>query len=83
MSESGQLPPRVVLEGSEYEELWMRLYVLQEGRCCHCGEATADLQLHHEAGRGLAGGFRRDVEEESKLLCRVDHPKWDSDRKPR
>lgn len=79
---SRPLPP-VVLPPAEYRALWWRLYVRQSGKCAACGTASPTLQIHHESGRGIGGGFRRDVIDECKLLCREDHPRWDAERKPK
>ena len=74
--------PQIVLDRKEYEALWWQLYVEQEGKCYACSRQLP-LTLHHEEGRGLAGGFRRDVPETSRLLCLPCHQEWDKDRKPR
>jgi 5-methylcytosine-specific restriction endonuclease McrA len=70
---------RVVLTGPEYRELWWKKYFEQEGKCADCGK-SGGLQLHHIHGRGLAGGFRRDTELETVLLCRSCHSKEDQSR---
>jgi hypothetical protein len=72
---------RVVLEGEAYRALWRRLYARQQGKCGGCGLARAGLQVHHEKGRGLGGGFREDTEENTILLCEICHPVWDKKRK--
>ena len=67
---------RVVLEGEDYQDLKRRVYVRQRGRCAGCGEARS-LDLHHKRGRGIGGGYRRDVESEVVGLCGKCHPEAD------
>lgn len=70
---------RVVLGQAEYLELKQRVYVRQRGRCAGCGRAR-ELQLHHKRGRGIGGGYRRDVDDEVEGLCWECHPEADKHR---
>ena len=70
---------QVVLSQEEYRALALRVFASQGWLCAGCGRGR-DLQLHHLSSRGLAGGHRRDTEENTRGLCRECHPVWDTDR---
>lgn len=74
---------RIVLAPAEYLKLRDRVYVKQHGQCADCPRAVGidEIQLHHEAGRGIGGGFRMDTEEHTRGVCRACHPAADRNRK--
>jgi hypothetical protein len=74
---------RVILPPLEYRELKDRKYVDQQGRCSDCGDPMCldEMELHHEAGRGIGGGFRRDTMEDTRGVCHKCHPKADQKKR--
>ena len=71
--------PRHVLSREEYLDLKRRLWVAQDGKCADCGSPFG-LALHHDKGRGIAGGYRDDLDEKNRLLCDECHRKADRKR---
>jgi hypothetical protein len=73
----------VVLPPEEYRELRDEVFVDQEGRCADCGNPVSifQMELHHERGRGIGGGFRMDTKEETRGVCPRCHPKADRNKK--
>lgn len=70
---------RVILDKEEYRELALSVFARQGFRCAGCGKCCP-LQLHHQRGRGIGGGFRMDTIAETTGLCRDCHPHWDRNR---
>lgn len=62
---------RVILSGPAYNNLKLEKWKQQGQRCadCHRDLDFAFAELHHINGRGMNGGKRNDVAEETKVLC--------------
>jgi hypothetical protein len=73
---------RVILSPDEYQRHKERLYVAQGGRCADCGGAISlwQAELHHSQGRGQGGGFRDDLHDGNRLVCRNCHSAADKNR---
>lgn len=72
---------RIALAPAEYLKLRDRVFVFQHGRCADCGEPLGinEIDLHHNAGRGIGGGFRNDFD--TRGVCRKCHKVADRNKR--